>query len=135
MKPQYMMDTNICIYIARNRPPEVRTRLEQMKPGQIVMSTITLGELQFGAYKSNQRAKALAEIEKLIQDIPVEDLGMGAAEAYGEIRAALQRQGCLISSNDLWIASHAVALGVTLATNNEREFRRVPGLSVENWTR
>ena len=135
MKPQYMMDTNICIYIAKNRPPEVRTRLEQMKPGQIVMSTITLGELQFGASKSNQRAKALAEIEKLLQDVPVEDLGMGAAEAYGEICAALQSQGCLISSNDLWIASHAVALGVTLATNNEREFRRVPGLSVENWTR
>jgi tRNA(fMet)-specific endonuclease VapC len=134
MKPQYMMDTNICIYIAKNRPPEMRTRLEQMKPGEIVMSTITLGELQFGASKSTERAKALAEIEKLLEDVPVEDLGMGAAEAYGEIRAALQGQGCFISSNDLWIASHAVALGVTLATNNEREFRRVPGLNVENWT-
>jgi tRNA(fMet)-specific endonuclease VapC len=135
MNPQFMVDTNICIYIAKNRPPEVRTRFERMKPGQIVMSTITLGELQFGASKSNQRAKALAEIEKLLQDVPVEDLGMGAAEAYGEIRAALQRQGSLISSNDLWIASHAVALGVTLATNNEREFRRVPGLNVENWVK
>jgi len=135
MNPQFMVDTNICIYIAKNRPPEVRTRFERMKPGQIVMSTITLGELQFGASKSNQRAKALAEIEKLLQDVPVEDLGMGAAEAYGEIRATLQRQGSLISSNDLWIASHALALGVTLATNNEREFRRVPGLNVENWVK
>ena len=99
------------------------------------MSPITLGELQFGASKSNQRTKALAEIEKLLQDVPVEDLGMDAAEMYGEIRAALQNQGILISGNDLWIASHAIALGVTLATNNEREFRRVPGLTVENWTK
>jgi tRNA(fMet)-specific endonuclease VapC len=132
---KYMLDTNICIYIAKNRPPEVRARFGEMKPGQIVMSPITLGELQFGASKSNQRAKALAEIEKLLQDVPVEDLGMGAAEVYGEIRAVLQKQGILISNNDLWIASHAIALGVTLATNNEREFRRVPGLTVENWTK
>jgi tRNA(fMet)-specific endonuclease VapC len=129
-----MVDTNICIYIAKHRPPEVRARFERMQPGQIVMSSITLGELQFGASKSNQRARAQAQIEELIQDIPVEELGRGAAEAYGEIRAALQRQGRLIGNNDLWIASHAVALGVTLATNNEREFRRVPGLTVENWT-
>jgi tRNA(fMet)-specific endonuclease VapC len=130
-----MVDTNICIYIAKNRPPEVRARFERMKPGSIVMSPITLGELRFGAFKSNQRAKALTEIERLLQDVPVEDLGMRAAEVYGGIRAALQRQGILISRNDLWIASHAVALGVTLATNNEREFRRVPGLNVENWTK
>jgi len=132
---KYMLDTDICIYIAKNRPPQVRTRFEQMKPGQIVMSPITLGELQFGASKSNQQARALSEIEKLLQDVPVEDLGMDAAEVYGEIRAALQKQGILISNNDLWIASHAVALGVTLATKNEREFRRVPGLTVENWTK
>ena len=131
--PQYMLDTNICIYIAKNRPPEVRARFSQMRPGQIVMSAITLGELQYGAAKSNQRAKALSEIEIMLQGIPVEDLGMAAAEAYGEIRAVLQKQGRLISNNDLWIASHAISLGATLATNNEREFHRVPGLTVENW--
>jgi tRNA(fMet)-specific endonuclease VapC len=134
VKPRYMLDTNICIYIAKHRPPKVRARFERMQPGQIVMSSITLGELQFGASKSNQRARAQAQIGELIQDIHVEELGKGAAEAYGEIRATLQRQGRLIGNNDLWIASHAVALGVTLATNNEREFRRVPGLTVENWT-
>jgi len=130
-----MLDTNICIYIAKNRPPEVRARFEQMRAGEIVMSAITLGELQFGASKSNQQAKAQAEIDKFLQDVSVEDVGTGAAEAYGEIRATLQKQGCLIGSNDLWIAAHAVALGVTLATNNEREFRRVPGLTLENWTK
>jgi tRNA(fMet)-specific endonuclease VapC len=129
-----MLDTNICIYIAKNHPPEVKVRFEQLKPGQIVMSAITLGELQFGASKSSQRSKVQAQIEKLIHDIPVVDIGRGAAEAYGEIRAALQKQGCPLGGNDLWIAAHAVALGVTLATNNEREFRRVPGLTVENWT-
>mgnify|MGYP002070115653 CR=1 FL=1 len=135
MKPLYMLDTNICIYIAKHHPPAVRARFEQLKPGQIVMSAITLGELQFGAAKSNHRLIALAQIEKTLQDVPAEHLGRDAAEAYGEIRAALQKQGSLISNNDLWIASHAVALGVTLVTNNEREFRRVAGLTVENWAK
>jgi tRNA(fMet)-specific endonuclease VapC len=130
-----MLDTNICIYIAKNRPPEVRARFEMMRPGQIVISAITLGELQFGACKSIHRASVVGQIEKTLQDIQVADLGQDAAEAYGEIRAALQKQGALISSNDLWIASHAVSLGVTLVTNNEREFRRVAGLTVENWTK
>jgi tRNA(fMet)-specific endonuclease VapC len=135
VKPQYMLDTNICVYIAKNRPAEVRARFELMTSGQIVMSAITLGELLFGACKSNDRAMALAQIEKTLQDVPVEILGQDAAEAYGEIRATLEKQGCLIGTNDLWIASHAVALGVTLVTNNEREFQRVPGLNVENWTK
>ena len=99
------------------------------------MSVITYGELLYGANKSNQRAKALAQLEELIQDIPVEDLTSTASQAYGEIRAALEEQGRMIGNNDFWIAAHAMALDVTLATNNEREFRRIAGLSVENWTK
>lgn len=135
MKPRYMLDTNICIYIAKHQPPEVKVRFEQLKPGQLVMSAITYGELHYGACKSSQRAKALTQLEELVQDIHVENLDLAAARAYGEIRATLEEKGRLIGNNDLWIGAHAKALDVTLATNNEREFKRIAGLSVENWTK
>ena len=135
MKPRYMLDTNICIYIAKHQPPEVKARFERLKPGQLIMSVITYGELHYGASKSIQRARALAQLEELVRDIPVEDLNSTAAQAYGEIRAALEKQGRLIGNDDLWIGAHAMALDVTLATNNEREFKRIAGLSVENWAK
>lgn len=135
MKPRYMLDTNICIYIAKHHPPEVKTRFEQLRPGQLVMSVITYGELYYGASKSTQRMKALTQLEGLVQDIPIENLNSTVAQAYGEIRATLEKQGRLIGNNDLWIGAHAMALDVTLATNNEREFKRIAGLSVENWTK
>jgi tRNA(fMet)-specific endonuclease VapC len=132
---RYMLDTNICIYIAKHQPPQMKARFEQLKPGQLVMSAITYGELQYGASKSSQRSRALQQLQQLVQDIPVESLDSAAAQAYGEVRATLEKQGRPIGNNDLWIAAHAMALDVTLATNNEREFRRIPGLSVENWTK
>ena len=135
MKTRYMLDTDICIYISRRRPSVVKERFERLKPGQVIMSVITYGELYYGASKSNQRAEALAELGKTVRDIPVEDLTSTAAQAYGEIRATLEKQGQMIGNNDLWIAAHAMALDVTLATNNDREFLRVTGLSVENWTK
>jgi|SRR6476646_10811557 len=135
MNTRYMLDTDICIYIAKRRPPEIRTRFERLKPGQMVMSVITYGELYYGASKSNQRAKALAQLDTAIRDIPVEDLTRTVSEAYGIIRAALEKQGRVIGNNDLWIAAHAMSQGFVLATNNDREFLRVPGLLVENWTK
>ena len=135
MKPRYMLDTNICIYIAKHQPPEVKARFKRLKPGQLVMSAITYGELHYGACKSGQRAKALTQLEELVQDITVENLDSGAARAYGEIRATLEERGRLIGNNDLLIGAHAMALDVTLATNNEREFKRIAGLSVENWAK
>ena len=89
------------------------------------MSAITYGELYCGANKSNQKVRALTQLDELIQDIPVEDLTSMAAQAYGEIRATLEKQGRLIGNNDLWIGAHAMALDVTLATNNERQFKRI----------
>ena len=79
MKARYMLDTNICIYIAKQQPPEVKARFERLKPGQLVMSVITYGELCCGANKSNQRARALAQLDELVQDIPVEDLSSASA--------------------------------------------------------
>lgn len=135
MKARYMLDTNICIYIAKHQPPAVKARFDRLKPGQVVMSVITYGELYYGATKSSERARALMQLEQLVQDIPVESLDSLAARAYGEIRGTLEKQGRLIGNTDLWIGAHAMSLDVTLATNNEREFTRIAGLSVENWVR
>ncbi|HWX38590.1 MAG TPA: type II toxin-antitoxin system VapC family toxin [Candidatus Sulfotelmatobacter sp.] len=130
-----MLDTDICIYLAKNQHPQVTTRFERLKPDQPVMSAITYGELQYGANKSTERLRALSQLAELIQYIPVESVTSSAAQAYGEIRATLEKQGRVIGNNDIWIAAHAMALDVTLATNNDREFLRVTGLSVENWTK
>jgi tRNA(fMet)-specific endonuclease VapC len=135
MRRRYMLDTDICIYLATNRYPQVTARFERLKPEQPVMSAITYGELQYGANKSTERSRALSQLAELIQDIPVESISSSAAQAYGEIRATLEKQGQVIGNNDIWIAAHAMALDVTLATNNDREFLRVIGLSVENWTK
>lgn len=130
-----MLDTDICIYIAKDKYPQVTARFERLKPEQPIMSVVTYGELQYGANGSTERTRTLSQLAELIQYIPVETLTSSVAEAYGEIRAMLTREGRVIGSNDMWIAAHAKALDVTLATNNEREFLRVAGLSVENWTK
>lgn len=135
MRRRYMLDTDICIYLAKNRFPQVTARFERLHPDQPVMSVITYGELHHGANKSSDRPRSLSYLAELIHHIPVEGLTASVAEAYGRIRATLQEQGRVIGSNDLWIAAHAMALDITLATNNEREFLRVSGLSVENWTK
>ena len=135
MRRRYMLDTDICIYLAKNQLPQVTARFERLKPEQLVMSAITYGELQYGANKSSQRSRTLSQLAEITQYIPVESITLSAARAYGEIRATLERQGRMIGNNDLWIAAHAMAMNVTLATNNEREFLRVTGLSVENWTK
>ena len=135
MKRRYMLDTDICIYLAKDRYPQVTARFERLHADQPIMSVITYGELHHGANNSSDRSRSLSRLVNLIQEIPVEGLTASAAEAYGRIRVTLQKQGQMIGSNDLWIAAHAMSLGVTLATNNDREFLRVMGLSVENWTK
>lgn len=130
---RYLLDTNICIYIARHRPPEVRERFARHGAGELAMSVITWGELRFGAEKSQARSRSLADLAELARLIEVAPLPAQVGEHYGRIRATLQRSGQPIGNNDLWIAAHALAEGWTLVTNNEREFVRVEGLAVENW--
>jgi tRNA(fMet)-specific endonuclease VapC len=134
MSARYMLDTNICIYLRQNRPPEVTTRFRQMQHGDAVISVITYGELHYGAERSQQRTHALESLGRLVSLLPVVPLPGEAATAYGEIRAALEARGEMIGGNDLWIAAHAKSEGLTLVTNNEREFKRVPGLKLQNWT-
>jgi tRNA(fMet)-specific endonuclease VapC len=133
MSRRYLLDTNICIYIAKHNPPEVRQRFSLHTANELAMSVITLGELRFGAEKSQHREKARQSIAQLEGLLPIEELPLSAADHYGQIRAGLQKQGLMIGNNDLWLAAHARAQGWILVTNNEREFLRVEGLQVENW--
>lgn len=133
MTPKYLLDTNICIHIRRQRPPGVLARFEKLKAGEAVLSIITYGELHYGAAKSAQRSLAQERLDALLSFLPVLPLPMEAGTVYGEIRAGLEARGQTIGGNDLWIAAHAKAMGLTLVTNNEREFKRVPGLRVQNW--
>lgn len=130
---RYMLDTDICIYFIKGRPASVAEMIAAQPPGSVVMSVITLGELRRGAERSQHREQNLATLHALIRAIQVEPLPIQAGEIYGEIRTRLERAGTPIGGNDLWIAAHAMAAGLTLVTNNEREFTRIEGLSVENW--
>jgi tRNA(fMet)-specific endonuclease VapC len=133
MSERYLLDTNICIYIAKHNPASVRERFAQHSANDFVMSVITLGELRFGAEKSQAKEKALAVIQELANLMNVEELTESTAEHYGQIRAELQKSGQIIGNNDLWIAAHARSNNWVLVTNNEKKFLRVERLKVENW--
>ena len=131
---RYLLDTDICIYITKHHPTHLRQRFEQTKSGELAMSVITYGEMRCGAEKSQWRDRALATIQGLCEVIEILDLPSSAGDVYGEIRTRLERAGTPIGGNDLWIAAHAMAAGLTLVNNNEREFTRIEGLRVENWS-
>jgi len=128
-----MLDTNICIYLIKHNPPHVRTHFEQLQPGDILLPSIVLAELMYGASKSMHKERNLAALEMFLMPLEVVPFDMLAAEKYGDIRADLERSGQIIGGNDLLIAAHALSLDVTLVTNNMKEFTRVPGLRLENW--
>ncbi len=134
MSVRYLLDTNICIYIAKHNPPIVRERFARHAASELAMSVITLGELRFGAEKSQSRERAIAVINQLETMLLIAPLTESVGEHYGQIRAALQRSGQIIGNNDLWLAAHARAEGWILVTNNERDFVRVDGLQIENWS-
>jgi len=132
---RYMLDTNICIYVIRRKPERVIRRLQRKHLSDIGISSITLCELEYGVAKSarpDQNKLALTEFLAPIEILPYDDR---AAHRYGTLRAHLERQGTPVGSLDLLIAAHALSLECVLATNNESEFRRIPGLKVENWAK
>jgi tRNA(fMet)-specific endonuclease VapC len=133
MNARFLLDTNICIHIRRQRPPAVLARFQRLKPGEAVLSVITYGELVYGVEKSQFRAHASSQLAELAGLLPVMALPAHAGQFYGSIRAALEAKGEVIGNNDLWIAAHAKAAGLTLVTNNAREFRRIPGLRMQSW--
>jgi len=129
----YLLDTNICIYIAKNRPVEVLDRFRRLRYGDVGMSVITHLEMVYGAWKSQHREANLRTLEALEKVIPVLPLDANVGHHYGRVRAELESKGSPIGAYDLLIAAHALAQGLTLVTNNVREFRRVPELKIENW--
>jgi tRNA(fMet)-specific endonuclease VapC len=133
METRYLLDANIVIYLRQRRPETVVRRFDRLQPGEAGVSVIAYGELQYGAMKSSQREAGLERLRELGQMLPALPLPEKAAEAYGFIRADLESRGQMIGNNDLWIAAHALVSGLTLVTNNEKEFRRVRGLKVQNW--
>jgi tRNA(fMet)-specific endonuclease VapC len=132
-KVDYLLDTNICIYIIKKQPASVLTKFESLSLGSVGMSLVTYGELLYGAYRSQQSEKSLNILHELVHYIPVLPLGNSVAQDYAQIRADLSERGCLIGNNDLWIAAHARYLGLALVSNNLKEFERVKGLTLENW--
>jgi len=129
---KYVLDTNICIYVIKRRPLEVRERFNEAA-GHLAISSVTLAELLHGVEKSQQLAANLRAVEDFCSRLDILDYGEQAAGHYGEIRAQLERQGRPIGVNDLHIAAHARSIGAVLVTNNLKEFERVEGLRLQNW--
>lgn len=129
----YMLDTNICIYVMKNRPEKVLERFRKELDNGICISSITLAELEYGMKHSSNPVKNEQSLLKFLLPLSILLFGPAAASAYGEIRAYLQRRGTPIGSLDMLIAGHARAEDLILVTNNIREFERVPDLKLENW--
>ena len=129
----YMLDTDICIYIMKRKPLLVLDRLKLLQPGQLSMSAITFAELMNGAKKSQRVEANVSRLNALGEILEICSFDQQAAIVYGEVRSSLEKRGEVIGPHDLLIAAHALSLGRTLITNNEREFKRVEGLELENW--
>jgi tRNA(fMet)-specific endonuclease VapC len=130
---KFLLDTNICIYIIKRRPLQVLRKFETFKINDLGISSITLAELEFGVYLSKYPEKnqeALNEFLSPLEILPFDDR---AAFSYGEIRAFLQQRGLKIGAMDMLIAAQAKSLSIPLVTNNLKEFKRIPGLRLENW--
>ncbi|MES2584976.1 MAG: type II toxin-antitoxin system VapC family toxin [Pseudomonadota bacterium] len=129
---KYLLDTNIVIYVIKRKPLSALQRFNT-HAGHMAISSITLAELLHGAEKSTAPAQTLAVVEDFCSRLEVLTYGPKAAQHYGSIRASLEKIGKPIGVNDIHIAAHARSEGLTLVTNNLREFERVPALQLENW--
>lgn len=131
---QYMLDTDICIYLLNRKAPAAERRLAGLQPGAVVISAISAAELHFGVAKSRQRERNAQALAELLKYLPLIAFDADAAAAYGQLRQILEQAGTPIGPFDTQIAAHARSLGLILVTNNEKHFGRVPGLRVENWS-
>jgi tRNA(fMet)-specific endonuclease VapC len=130
---KYMLDTNICIYIIKQKPENVLKRFMQTRVSDIGVSSITLSELEYGVMKSARPEQNKLALAQFIAPIEISAYDDVAAQHYGQIRTNLERQGTPIGSLDMLIAAHALSIDSTLITNNESEYKRVTHLKVENW--
>jgi len=131
---KYLLDTNICIYLIKQKPPKVLKHFKSHAVGDIGISSITLAELRYGVSKSQHIEKNRQALDEFILPLEVADFDEKAASEYGIIRAKLEKTGKLIGSMDMLIGAHALALGVTLVTNNVREFKQIKSQKVIDWS-
>src|SRR5262249_24466581 len=131
---RYMLDTDICSYIMKRSNDLLLKRLQKIPVGDVCISVITKSELLFGVEVSPKRRQDEAALNAFLSYVEILDFPDKASLHYAQIRAALKSQGTMIGANDLLIAAHARSLGLTLVTNNTREFGRVPKLAIDNWT-
>lgn len=135
MAVKYLLDTDICIYIIKNKPKHIVDRFLTHSPGEIGISTISLAELRLGVAKSQFPEKNHLALENMLRPIEILPFNESAAMTYGEIRKILEKAGTPIGAMDYLIAAHSVSIEATLVTNNEREFKRVKKLKMENWVK
>ena len=128
-----LLDTDICIYLIREKPRSILDRFNQHAVGDLGISVITLAELEYGVSKSSKPAKNKEALDQFVAPLDVAAFDRSATAAYGKLRAMLEKKGQSIGAMDLLIAAHALALNVRLVTHNVREFGRVPGLRIETW--
>ena len=132
---KFMLDTNTCIYIIKQKPSEVIERFKRTKISQIGISSITLSELIYGVSKSSKPNQNQVALAQFIAPLVMLPYGDEAAQYYGELRAYIEKQGTLIGSLDMLIAAHALSIACTLVTNNKKEFIRIPNLKIDNWAK
>lgn len=130
----YMLDTNILIYLIKQKPVAVLTHFQQHDFAEICVSSITVAELEYGIAKSGSPQKNKQTLDGWLQLLQRPSFDENAASAYGTLRATLEARGTPIGPLDTLIAAHALSLQATLVTNNVREFSRVPGLTIKDWT-
>ncbi|MFC1582196.1 type II toxin-antitoxin system VapC family toxin [Planctomycetota bacterium] len=132
---KYLIDTNICIYLIKRKPPEVIQKLKRLHMDTIGISAITVSELEYGIEKSAHTEQNRIALLEFLVPFTILDYDQEASSEYGRIRTALEKKGKPIGAMDLLIAAHAKSKGLILVTNNEKEFKRVEGLQVENWVK
>lgn len=130
---RYMLDTNICSYVLRSRPPSLKARFDEAGPGALAVSTVVLAELLFGAARHPAAIAICKQIGDLASRLDIVPWDEAAAEHYGAIRAALEKRGTPLGAMDMLIAAHARSRGATLVSNDVRHFARVEGLLLANW--
>lgn len=130
---KYLLDTNMCIYIIKKKPPQVFDKFKILNPADVGISSITLAELEYGVYKSQKQQQNQLALNQFLLPLEIIAFDEKSTEIYGKIRTELEKKGKIIGAMDLLIASQALALDLTLVTNNIKEYSRITNLKIENW--
>ena len=130
---RFMLDTDLCIALIKRKPAKMLDKLTSHAPGDVGLSTVSLAELRYGVAKSAQKERNSQALDEFLLPLEIADFDEMSAGSYREVRAALENAGTPIGPLDTQIGAHALSLGAVLVTHNTREFRRIPGLAVEDW--